>query len=103
MQADCDTVLVDLRVDGGMTANNALLQMQADILGIPVHRPAVTETTALGAAYLAGLKAGIWRSTDELATRWKAERTFEPQISEDHRETLYAGWKRAVERSRHWA
>ncbi len=102
MQADCGAPLKDLRVDGGMTANNALLQMQADILGIPVHRPVVTETTALGAAYLAGLNAGIWKSTDELAAKWKVERTFEPRMSEDQRESLYAGWKRAVERAKAW-
>jgi glycerol kinase len=103
MQADCGEPLTDLRVDGGMTENNALMQMQADILGIPVHRPAVTETTALGAAYLAGLQAGVWNSTEEPAALWKVERTFEPRMSEDHRETLYSGWKRAVERSRNWA
>jgi glycerol kinase len=100
MQADCGAPLTDLRVDGGMTANNTLLQMQADILGIPVHRPVVTETTALGAAYLAGLQSGMWKSTDELAAKWKIDRTFEPQISEDQRESLYTGWKRAVERTR---
>jgi glycerol kinase len=102
MQSDAGAPLPDLRVDGGMTANDALLQMQADILGIPVHRPAVTETTALGAAYLAGLAAGLWSGTDEIAARWRIARTFEPQISADQRESLYAGWKRAVERARHW-
>ena len=100
MQADCGEPLTDLRVDGGMTENNALLQMQADILGIPVHRPAVTETTALGAACLAGLRAGVWNSTDEIAKLWKVDRTFEPRITGDQRDSLYAGWKRAVERSR---
>jgi len=100
MQADAGAPLKDLRVDGGMTANNALLQMQADILGIPVHRPAITETTALGAAYLAGLVVGVWKDTEEIAAHWRVDRTFEPQMSEDRREALYAGWKRAVERAR---
>ena len=103
MQSDIQAPLTDLRVDGGMTANDALLQMQADILGIPVQRPAVTETTALGAAYLAGLAVGLWRGTDEIASQWKVASTFEPQMSDDQRETLYAGWKRAVERARQWA
>jgi glycerol kinase len=102
MQADSGIALQDLRVDGGMTANNTLLQMQADLLGIPVHRPAVTETTALGAAYLAGLTVGQWPDTDAIAGRWRVERTFAPQMSADRRETLYAGWKRAVERARAW-
>jgi glycerol kinase len=102
MQADSGAALSDLRVDGGMTVNNALMQMQADLLGIPVHRPAITETTALGAAYLAGLAAGCWAGTEELGARWRVERTFEPRISADERETLYTGWKRAVERARGW-
>jgi glycerol kinase len=100
MQADCGAPLRDLRVDGGMTANNVLLQMQADLLGIPVHRPAITETTALGAAYLAGLAAGRWSGTDEIAQRWRIERTFEPQMTADEREALYTGWKQAVGRVR---
>jgi len=100
MQADLASPLLDLRVDGGMTANNLMLQIQADVLGIPVHRPVITETTALGAAYLAGLDAGIWRSVQEIAAHWRIERTFEPAISVDQREFLYAGWKRAVERVR---
>ena len=100
MQKDCSAPLTDLRVDGGMTENNALLQMQADILGIPVHRPAVTETTALGVAFLAGLQTGIWKSASQLSEKWKVERTFEPSMSADQRESLYAGWKRAVDRTR---
>src|SRR5258705_12660486 len=96
MQADCGATLQDLRVDGGMTANNLLLQMQADLLGIPVHRPKITETTALGAAYLAGLAAGIWSDTDAIAEQWKVDRTFEPEMSVDRREELYSGWQRAV-------
>jgi glycerol kinase len=100
MQSDCGAPLHDLRVDGGMTANDFMLQMQADILGIPVHRPAVTETTALGAAYLAGLSASIWNSYAEIAGKWRIQRTFEPQMSTDQRESLYSGWKRAVEKVR---
>ncbi len=102
MQGDVQAPLADLRVDGGMTVNNAFLQMQADILGIPVHRPAVTETTALGAAYLAGLSVGVWQGTEEIASQWKVARTFEPQMSADQREALYSGWKKAVERARQW-
>jgi glycerol kinase len=83
-----------------MTANDFLLQMQADILGIPVHRPAVTETTALGAAYLAGLSAGIWNSYEEIAGKWRIDRTFVPHMSQDQREALYSGWKRAVVKAR---
>jgi len=98
MQADCGHTFPDLRVDGGMTRNDFLLQLQADLLGIPVHRPAVTETTALGAAYLAGLAVGVWKGCDEIAGKWKVERTFEPQVSTDERESLYAAWKRTVER-----
>jgi glycerol kinase len=100
MQADCGASLVDLRVDGGMTSNNLLLQMQADLLGIPVHRPAITETSALGAAYLAGLAAGVWRDTKQVAGQWRIDRTFEPRISADQREAMYDGWKRAVKRVR---
>lgn len=98
MQADCGTPLPDLRVDGGMTRNDFLLQLQADLLGIPVHRPAVTETTALGAAYLAGLAIGVWQGCDEIAANWRIERTFEPTMSADHRERLYVEWKQAVGR-----
>jgi glycerol kinase len=98
MQADTGCVIPDLRVDGGMTANDFLLQLQADLLGIPVHRPAVTETTALGAAYLAGVAAGVWKGTKEIAREWRIDRTFEPEISSDRREALYAEWKNAVAR-----
>ena len=92
-----------MRVDGGAVANNFLMQFQADILGAPVQRPAVTETTALGAAYLAGLATGFWKSQDEIAGQWRLERSFEPAMSADQREALYAGWQRAVERARRWA
>ena len=94
-----DVLFTDLRVDGGMTANELLMQFQADVLGVPVIRPAVTETTALGAAYAAGLAAGVWSSLDELRERWAEDKRWEPQMSADHREAEYARWQRAVERS----
>jgi glycerol kinase len=78
------------------------MQFQADILGVQVQRPAVTETTALGAAYLAGLASGFWSSQDEVARQWQVERTFEPHMNADQRESLYAGWQRAVERAKGW-
>ncbi|MGH2378604.1 MAG: glycerol kinase GlpK [Candidatus Limnocylindria bacterium] len=92
-----------LRVDGGGTANAFLMQFQADILGIPVQVAATQETTALGAAYLAGLAVGLWPGLDDLAGRWRAVRTFEPRMPNDRREQLYADWSRAVERARGWA
>jgi glycerol kinase len=98
MRADSGLDIAQLRVDGGMTVNNALLQLQADILGTSVVRPAVRETTALGAAYLAGLAVGFWHSAEEIAAQWAADVTFAPQMSLDQRESLYAGWKQAVRR-----
>jgi glycerol kinase len=92
-----------LRVDGGGTANSLLMQFQADILGVSIQRAAVTEITAMGAAYLAGLAVGLWKDTTELARMWRAAETYEPRMSSDQRETLYADWKRAVERARGWA
>jgi glycerol kinase len=100
MQADSELSIPDLRVDGGMTANNTLLQMQADILGAPVVRPKVSETTALGAAYLAGLAVGFWKDTDQVSHLWKQDAVFEPQISADHRVAMRDGWKKAVARVR---
>ena len=91
-----------LRVDGGGSANAFLMQFQADMLGIPIQVAAVTETTALGAAYLAGLAVGLWENTVELQKLWRTARTYEPGMSADQRETLYADWKRAVERARGW-
>jgi glycerol kinase len=102
MESEAGVRLHELRVDGGAAKNDLLLQIQADIIGRPVVRSAVTETTALGAAYLAGLGAGLW-SLDDISTRWRADRTFEPRLSVDQRETLYAGWRRAVDRARGWA
>ncbi|TMC16969.1 MAG: glycerol kinase GlpK [Chloroflexi bacterium] len=102
MIADSKGDLKTLRVDGGAVANNLLMQFQADILGVPVQRPKIAETTALGAAYLAGLATGFWRSLEEVSRQWEIDRTFEPLMSTDQRETLYADWKRAVERSLRW-
>ena len=102
MTADSGVHVTTLRVDGGAVVNNLLMQFQADVLGVPVQRPKVAETTALGAAYLAGLATGFWSSEHEVAEHWAIDRTFEPSMSADEREKLYAGWKRAVERSMHW-
>ncbi|RJS93709.1 glycerol kinase GlpK [Salinisphaera sp. Q1T1-3] len=97
MQADADIALTELRTDGGAIANDVLAQFQADILGVDVLRCAVSETTALGAAYMAGLAVGFWTSRDEISDRWALERRFSPDMGEEKREELYAGWKRAVE------
>ncbi len=102
MVADSGTPVSVLKVDGGATANNFLMQLQADILGVPVVRPAVRETTSLGAAYAAGLAVGAYASTDELRSLWRADRTFEPTWDAARREAALAGWKRAVERTRRW-
>ena len=102
MGRDSGLTLSELRVDGGACRNNLLMQIQADVIGVPVVRPTVTETTALGAAYLAGLAVGYWDSTDEITRQWRADRTFEPAISADERAGRLAGWKRAVERSQRW-
>ena len=92
-----------LRVDGGAVDNNFLCQFQAEILGIPVERPATAESTALGAAYLAGLATGFWKDQRELASQLKVDRRFEPAMEASRREELYAGWQRAVERAKGWA
>jgi glycerol kinase len=102
MRADSGIELSTLKVDGGATVNNFLMQLQADVLGVPVVRPVVHETTALGAAYAAGLATGLWSSLDELQANWGIDRVFEPRWSKDQREQAYAGWKKAVERSRGW-
>ena len=93
----------EIRIDGGAAANNLLGQFQADILGSPVIRPRVIETTAMGAAFLAGLAVGYWSSRTEIGELWAADRRFEPTMPEDTRERLYRGWTRAVDRSRSWA
>ena len=102
MQRDAHRPITELRVDGGAARNDLLMQFQADVMGVPVVRPEVTETTALGAAYLAGLATGVWSATDELAELWRAERRFEPRMNEDERASLLTQWRRAVERSRLW-
>jgi glycerol kinase len=103
MTADSGIHVKTLRVDGGAVVNNLLMQAQADILGVPVQRPRVAETTALGAAYLAGLAVSFWESPQELAEHWAIDRTFEPKMSEEQREELYANWKKAVSRAQGWA
>jgi len=101
MEADSGEQIQELRVDGGGAANDFLMQFQADILGKRIVRPADVETTALGAAYLAGLATGDFQSLDEVEQFWKAERVFEPRMSDERRENLYAGWKKAIARCRH--
>ncbi len=103
MQADAGLRLRTLRVDGGAAANDFLVQFQADLLGVPVDRPYTVETTALGAACLAGLAVGYWNGKAEIAANWGRERTFQPSLPPAEREALYAGWKRAVERAKGWA
>jgi glycerol kinase len=103
MQRDAGEALAELRVDGGAAANNLLMQFQADVLGVPVVRPRVLETTALGAAYLAGLTIGLWRSPDEIAARWAEDRRFEPQMDQDAAADLLGRWRAAVHRSLRWA
>jgi glycerol kinase len=103
MRADSGIALKELRVDGGACANNLLMQMQADFLGVPVVRPKVTETTALGAAYLAGLATGFWKDAQEISAQWQMDRRFEPQMKASERHAKIARWREAVERSRGWA
>ena len=103
MRSDAASALTELRVDGGASVNDGLLQYQADIMQLPVVRPKVTETTALGAAYLAGLAAGVWKSRDELAGHWQVDRRFEPKMSADKAAAIRARWADAVKRSRGWA
>ena len=100
MEMDAGLSITSLRVDGGASANNFLMQFQADIENAEIVRPVITETTALGAAYLAGLAVGYYDSLDEIKGYWKADRRFEPGITGDKRATLLAGWKDAVERTR---
>jgi glycerol kinase len=102
MGADAGIPLTELRADGGAATNDALLQFQADLLGVPVLRPKITETTALGAAYLAGLGVGYWGSPDELTGQWQVERRFEPQLGKSRAAALRERWTAAVERSKRW-
>jgi len=102
MEADSGIDTPELRVDGGAAANNLLLQFQSDILGIPVVRPKTLETTALGAAYLAGLGVGYWNDLDDVRTQWKLDRKFTPAMDPEHAQELRAGWTKAVNRSKNW-
>lgn len=102
MEADSGIKLQALKVDGGAVANNLLMQFQSDLLHVPVDRPQVIETTALGAAYLAGLAVGVWSSKEELIKNWKLNRRFEPQMAPEERDKLYAGWQKAVKRAMDW-
>jgi glycerol kinase len=102
MAADCGIAATELRVDGGAATNNTLMQMQADFLGVPVVRPAVTETTALGAAYLAGLAVGFWSSVDEVTGQWRVDRRFEPHMAQSAARALRQRWTAAVERAKGW-
>jgi glycerol kinase len=103
MRSDAANKLTELRVDGGASVNDGLLQYQADIMQLPVVRPKVTETTALGAAYLAGLEAGIWKGREAIAGHWQVDRRFEPRMSADEAAAIRARWSDAVARSRGWA
>ncbi|MFV9506991.1 MAG: glycerol kinase GlpK [Oscillochloridaceae bacterium umkhey_bin13] len=102
MNADSGVDLTALKVDGGMVFNNTLMQFQSDILGVPVIRPKVAETTALGAAYAAGLAVGFWQNTDEMRANWQVDHTWEPAMDADKRGELYKGWKKAVTRTFDW-
>ncbi|HET9387010.1 MAG TPA: FGGY-family carbohydrate kinase, partial [Gemmatimonadales bacterium] len=102
MEADAKIRLKELRVDGGASANNLLMQFQSNLLGVPVVRPRVTETTALGAAYLAGLAVGYWKDQKQIAAQWQEDRRFTPSMKTADRKRLEAGWKKALERARRW-
>jgi glycerol kinase len=102
MQKDAGITLSELRVDGGAAANDLLMQFQADVLGVPVVRPQVLETTALGAAYLAGLAVGYWKSDADVIANWRVDRRFEPSMSRERAGELRAGWEKAVERAKGW-
>jgi glycerol kinase len=103
MEKDAGLKLTELRVDGGATANNLLMQIQSDLLGVPVVRPKVLETTALGAAYLAGLAVEFWKNTDEITKNWQVDRVFTPTLSRERASEMMTRWAKAVERSKHWA
>jgi glycerol kinase len=103
MQDDSGIQLAELRVDGGACKNNLLMQFQADLLGVPVIRAANTETTAMGAAYLAGLAVDFYKSKEEIASQWASDRKFEPTIDKEHRQRLHARWHKALERAKAWA
>lgn len=102
MQQDSSISLKELKVDGGAVANNFLMQFQSDILGVPVSRPEITETTALGAAMLAGLAVGFWSSKQELIEKWRLDKRFDPQMEQSNRSSLYKKWQKAVSRALNW-
>jgi glycerol kinase len=102
MNKDSGVELLKLKVDGGMVFNELLMQFQADILNVPVIRPKISETTALGAAYAAGLAVDYWGSFDELRSNWQQDKSWAPSMESTRRETLYAGWKKAVTRTFDW-
>jgi glycerol kinase len=103
MEADSGKKPRSLRVDGGASKSDFLMQFQADLLGLEVERPAITEMAALGACYLAGLGVGFWKSEEEIAQQWKIDKVFQPHMDKNRRDELYSDWKRAVERSFKWA
>jgi glycerol kinase len=102
MNCDSGVPLRSLKVDGGMVRNEMLMQFQADLLDVPVIRPRVSETTALGAAYAAGLAVGFWADLEELRRNWRADRTWQPGMDEERRGRLYRGWQKAVTRTLDW-
>jgi glycerol kinase len=102
MEADAKIKLKELRVDGGACANNLLMQFQSDLLAVPVVRPKITETTALGAAYLAGLAVGYWKDQKQIAAQWQVDRRFQPAMKAARRTALMAGWRKALERAKRW-
>jgi glycerol kinase len=102
MEKDSGVKLEVLKVDGGVTANELCMQMQADILGVSVSKPVVAETTALGAAYAAGLAVGFWKNKDELVQNWNEDKRWEPQWNDEQRDKGYAGWQKAVQRTLDW-
>jgi glycerol kinase len=103
MERDAGLPLKELRADGGASVNGFLMQFQADLLGIPVEVPQIIETTALGAAYLAGLATGFWQGREELDARWKLAHRYEPRMSSTERTRLYRRWHQALERAKGWA
>jgi glycerol kinase len=102
MEADAKIKLKELRVDGGASTNNLLMQFQSDLLGVPVVRPRVSETTALGAAYLAGLAVGYWKDQQEIAAQWQVDRRFAAGMKGSERKRLTSGWDKALERAKQW-
>ena len=102
MKADAHMELCSLKVDGGASANNLLMQIQSDIINVPVNRPQCVETTAMGAAYLAGLAVGYWKNKEDVIKNWTSDRIFEPEISETERQARIRGWREAVKCTYGW-